>query len=200
MLPSRRVIPWWFVMVVLWATAVWSVQATTEEPTSETYEKQQVEEDFSDEPPSKEATLLEELQSRLKEVEERERGLQLREEKILSLQQDLEALAARQAKEAGRLKKEAGELDEEQRRYVEQDPALVHLIKIYESMDPEEGALRIEQMREGLALDILAGVKNKKAAGILAGVAPKKAAKLSEGLRKYREIKLQRPKKSKPPT
>jgi flagellar motility protein MotE (MotC chaperone) len=59
-------------------------------------------------------------------------------------------------------------------------------------MDPEEGALRIEQMREGLALDILAGIKNKKAAGILAGVDPKKAARLSEGLRKYREIKLKR--------
>ena len=200
MLPSRRVIPWWFVMVVLWATAVWSVQATTDELPSEMHEKQQVEEDFSDEPLSEEATLLEELQRRLKEVEARERGLQLREEKILSLQQDLEALAARQAKEAKRLKNEAGELDEEQRRYIEQDPALVHLIKIYESMDPEEGALRIEQMREGLALDILAGVKNKKAAGILAGVAPKKAAKLSEGLRKYREIKLQRKNKSKPPT
>jgi flagellar motility protein MotE (MotC chaperone) len=193
-------IPWWFVMVVLSATAVWSVQATTEQSSDESQEKQQLEADFSDDPPSEEATLLEELQARLKQVEERERGLQLREEKIVSLQQDIEALAARQAKEAKRLAKEAGALDEEQRRYIEQDPALVHLIKIYESMDPDEGALRIEQMREGLALDILAGVKNKKAAGILAGVAPKKAAKLSEGLRKYREIKLQRNNNSKPPT
>ena len=187
-------------MVVLSATAVWSVQATTEQSSDESQEKQQLEADFSNDPPSEEATLLEELQARLKQVEERERGLQLREEKIVSLQQDIEALAARQAKEAKRLKKEAGALDEEQRRYIEQDPALVHLIKIYEAMDPEEGALRIEQMREGLALDILAGVKNKKAAGILAGVAPKKAAKLSEGLRKYREIKLQRKDNSEPPT
>ena len=124
--------------------------------------------------------------------------MQLREEQVLALQRDLEALAARQAKEAKRLEKEAAALSEEQRRYLAQDPSLVHLLKIYESMDPEEGALRIEQMREGLALDILAGIKNKKAAGILAGVSPKKAAVLSEGLMKYREIKLKRQVKAKP--
>jgi flagellar motility protein MotE (MotC chaperone) len=66
-------------------------------------------------------------------------------------------------------------------------------------MDPEESALRIEQMREGLALDILAGIKDKKAAGILAGVNPKKAARLSEGLQHYRETKLKRPVDSKAP-
>ena len=193
MLPSRRMIPWWLVLVLLWATAVWSVQATTEQPAPDSQENQHVEEDFPEESRSEEATLLEDLQVRLKEVEERERGLQLREEHVLSLQRDLEALAARQAKEAKRLKKETTAFSEEQRRYLEQDPALVHLLKIYESMDPEEGALRIELMREGLALDILAGIKNKKAAGILAGVNPKKAARLSEGLQKYREIKLKRP-------
>ena len=199
MLPSRRMIPWWLVMVLLWATAVWSVQATTEQPATDSLENQHVEGDYPDEPRSEEATLLEDLQVRLKKVEEREHGLQLREEQVLSLQRDLEALAARQAKEAKRLKKETTAFSEEQRRYLEQDPALVHLLKIYESMDPEEGALRIELMREGLALDILAGIKNKKAVGILAGVNPKKAAKLSEGLQKYREIKLKRPVNAKAP-
>ena len=199
MLPSRRMIPWWFVVVVLSATVVWSVQATTEQPATNSLENQYVEEDYPSESRSEEATLLEDLQVRLKEVEERERGLQLREEHVQSLQQDLEALAARQAKEAKRLKKESAALSEEQRRYLEQDPALVHLLKIYESMDPEEGALRIELMREGLALDILAGIKNKKAAGILAGVNPKQAARLSEGLQKYREIKLKRQVNTKAP-
>lgn len=192
MLPSRRMIPWWFVVVVLWATAVWSVQATTEQPASQTAENQHVDEDLTGEPRSEETTLLEDLQARLKQIEERERGLQLREEQVAGLQRDLEALAARQTKEAKRLEKEASALSEEQRRYLEQDPALVHLLKIYEAMDPEEGALRLEKMREGLALDILAGIKNKTAAGILAGMNPKKAATLSEGLRKYREIKLKR--------
>lgn len=198
-LPSRRRIPWWPVVLIMSASVVWSVQATTEQPLSESYENQYVEEDFSDEPRSAETTLLEDLQARLKAIEERERGLQLREEQVLGLQRDLEALAARQAKEAKRLEKEASALSDEQRRYLEQDPALVHLIKIYEAMDPEEGALRIEKMQDALALDILAGIKNKKAAGILAGMTPKKAARLSEGLRKYREIKLKRQANSKVP-
>ena len=191
MLPSGRKILWWMVAMVLWATVVWSVQETPDQKPTDSHEIQQVEEDLYGEPPSEETTLIEQLQARLKEIEERERALQLREEQVASLQRDMEALAARQAKEAKRLKKSASALEEEERRYLEQDPALVHLIKIYEAMDPEEAALRIEVMREGLALDILASIKNKKAAGILAGVRPKKAAKLSEGLRKYREIKLQ---------
>ena len=198
MLPSRRMIPWWLLMVLLWATAVWSVQATTEKSSIDSHENQQVEQNDFDEPRSEETTLVEDLQARLKAIEERERGLQLREEQVLSLQRDVEALAARQAKEAKRLEKESAALSEEQRRYLAQDPALVHLLKIYEAMDPEEGALRIEQMREDLALDILAGIKNKKAAGILAGVKPEKAAKLSEGLRRYREIKLNRRVNAKP--
>ena len=184
--------------MVLWSTVVWSVQATTESPSSNSQEIQQVEEDFINEPRSEEATLLEDLQARLKEIEKRERGLQLREEQVEALQRDVEALAARQVKEAKRLATEMAAFHEEQRRYLEQDPSLVHLLKIYESMDAEEGALRIEKMKEDLALDILAGIKNKKAAGILANVQPKKAARLSEGLQRYREIKLQRPVSKKP--
>jgi flagellar motility protein MotE (MotC chaperone) len=190
-------ISWWVVVVVLWFTVAWSVQATTEPTTPDSHENQQVEEHFTNESRSEEATLLEDLQARLKQIEERERGLQLREEQVESLQRDVEALAARQAKEAKRLAAETAAFHEEQRRYLEQDPSLVHLLKIYESMDAEEGALRIEKMKEDLALDILAGIKNKKAAGILANVNPSKAAKLSEGLQRYRDIKLQRPVSSK---
>jgi flagellar motility protein MotE (MotC chaperone) len=191
MLPSRRLIFWCLVAMVLWSTVVWSVQETPDMEPTDSYENQQVVDDHEVEPPREEATLLKQLQARLNELEERERDLQQREERVAALQGDLEAQAARQAKEGRRLEDQATSLAEEQRRYVEQDPALIHLIKIYESMDPEEAALRIEHMREGLALDILAAIKGKKAAGVLAGVEPAKAAKLSEGLRRYREIKLQ---------
>ena len=56
-------------------------------------------------------------------------------------------------------------------------------------MDPEEAALRISEMKESLALDILAGIKGKKAAGMLAAIKPAKAAKLTEGLRYYHQRK-----------
>lgn len=197
MLPSRPLIVWWVLALILWATTVGSVQEIPVGETTDSYENQPVEDDPAAAASREETTLLEQLQARLKEVEARERGLQQREERLTALQQDLEALAARQTKEGKRLVGEASSLADEQRRYVEQDPALIHLIKIYESMDPEEAALRIAQMREGLALDILAAIKDKKAAGVLAGVEPVKAARLSEGLRRYRDIKLQQSNESK---
>lgn len=177
--------------MVLWATVVWSVQELPNGKTVVSPENQAIEPGIDEEPPGEETRLLEQLQARLREVEERERALQQREERIAALQRDLEALAARQTKEGKQLEEQASSLAEEQRRYIEQDPALIHLIKIYESMDPEEAALRIAHMRDDLALDILAGIKDKKAAGVLAGVEPRKAAKLSEGLRQYRDKKLQ---------
>lgn len=197
-LPSWNVIPWWILVILLWGTAVWPVEDTTQQPAGDPPGNQAVEGYPYDEPTSEEATLLEQLQERLKAVEERERELQIREERVAALQRDVEALAARQVKEAKRLEHRASALEEEQRRYLAQDPALDHLIKIYEAMDPEEAALRIEQMKEGLALDILAAIKGKKAASVLAGVNPSKAARLSEGLRRYRGTKLQQMAEGKP--
>ena len=191
-LPSWKIIPWWILVTLLWGTAVWSVQDSHGQKESDIPENQALEDPILEEIPSEEKTLLQQLQERLKAVEERERELQIREERLAALQRDVEALAARQAKEAKRLESRANALEEEQRRYLAQDPALDHLIKIYESMDPEEAAVRIEQMTEGLALDILAAIKGKKAATILAGINPQKAARLSEGLRRYREAKLQK--------
>ncbi len=192
MLPTRRIIPWWLLVMLLWATVVWPVEETPEHKVVDSLEKQQVNDETWEETPSAEQTLLEQLNARLAEVEKRERGLQIREEQVAALQRDLEALVARQTKEAKRLENRASALDEEERRFLAQDPALDHLVKIYETMDPEEAALRIEKMEPGLALDILATIKGKKAAAVLAGVNPEMAAKLSEGLRKHREAKLQR--------
>ncbi|MGD9849766.1 MAG: MotE family protein [Nitrospirales bacterium] len=197
-LPSWKIIPWWMVVILLWGTAVWSVQETNHESDADYSENQAIETTLTDEIPTEELTLLEQLQARLKAVEERERELQIREERVAALQRDVEALAARQSKEAQRLGSQASALKEEQQEFLAQDPALDHLIKIYESMDPEEAALRIEQMKEGLALDLLASIKGKKAAALLAGVSPLKAARLSEGLRRHRESKLQERADAKP--
>lgn len=197
-LPSWKIIPWWMVVIVFWGTAVWSVQDTNHEVDGDHSENQAVQDTLADDTPTEEHTLLEQLQSRLKSVEERERELQIREERVAALQRDLEALAARQSKEAQRLGSQASALEEEQREFLARDPALDHLIKIYESMDPEEAALRIEHMKERLALDLLASIKGKTAAAVLAGVSPPKAARLSEGLRRHREIKIQERADAKP--
>ncbi len=191
-LPRWKVIPWWMVLIVLWGTAVWSVQDMEQSLDEDHLVHQEVTGTGDTSILSEEGQLIEQLRERLKALEAREQELQLREERVRALQRDVEALAARQTEEAQRLGRRASTLEEEERRFLAQDPALDQLIKIYEAMDPEEAALRIEEMKEGLALDILAAVKGKKAAALLAGVSPQKAARLSEGLRRHREARLQR--------
>ena len=65
MLPSRRMIPWWFVVVVLYGPqrcGPCKPQRNNLQPIP--MENQHVEGDYSDEPRSEEATLLEDLQVR----------------------------------------------------------------------------------------------------------------------------------------
>jgi len=133
---------------------------------------------------TEEMTLVGQLRSRLSELDERERKIREEEERVAGLRRDLETLAAQQADALA----EAEAIKAKHMKKVRIDPtqaSLVRLVKVYEAMDSEEAALRIGEMREKLALDILARIKPKKAAGVLAGVEPKKAARLSEGLRVY---------------
>ncbi len=142
------------------------------------------EETTSDENKSEETTLVERLRARSMELEKRAPRVQEEEQRIDALRRDLEALAKQQAKVA----EEAAAALEAEKSKGKEDPAqksLAHLLKVYEAMDPDEAALRIGKMKESLALEILAGIKAKKAAGMLAGVEPAKAARLSKGLRFY---------------
>ena len=190
-LPRFLILPWWIVMVVLGVTAIISVSYSggeeheVAEETSQ--ENQDVEGNLSDEETSEEATLITQLQNRLKELEEREQRLHQKQSRLEGLQRDVEALAARQVKEAERLKKMAEELEGKNNQVIEDDPSLQHLVKVYNAMDPEEAALRIEKMDQHLALEILAGIKDKKAAVVLAGVKPEQAALLTKGLRNFKK-------------
>ncbi|GJL66982.1 MAG: hypothetical protein NPIRA05_19530 [Nitrospirales bacterium] len=175
--------------MVLGGTAVVSVSYSVGEEhqvTEETsQENQHVESLEPDEEVSEETSLVQQLQKRLKDLEEREQRLQQKESRLEGLQRDVEALAERQTKEAERLKNKAAALDGKEQQQPKDDPSLAHLVKVYGAMDPEEAALRIEKMDEGLALEILSGIKSKKAAVVLAGVNPEKAAALSHGLRNF---------------
>jgi len=136
-----------------------------------------------------EMTLVEKLQARLQQLEEREQRIQDDEQRLGVLRRDLEQMATRQEKAIA----EAMAIREAQNESGGEDDgsqkSLKHLIKVYEAMDSDEAALRISKMKEPLALDILAGIKDKKAAGMLAGIEPVKAAKLTEGLRYYYQRK-----------
>ncbi|GJL51433.1 MAG: hypothetical protein NPIRA01_26600 [Nitrospirales bacterium] len=188
-MPRSLILPWWVVVMVLGGTAVVSVSYSVGEEhqvTEETsQENQSVESIEPNEEVSEETSLVQQLQNRIQDLEEREQRLQQKEARLEGLQRDVEALAERQAKEAERLKNKAATLDGKEIQEPKDDPSLEHLIKVYGAMDPEEAALRIEKMDEGLALEILSGIKSKKAAVVLAGVNPEKAAALSHGLRNF---------------
>ncbi|GJL63628.1 MAG: hypothetical protein NPIRA04_22820 [Nitrospirales bacterium] len=188
-MPRSLILPWWVVVMVLGGTAVVSVSYSVGEEhqvTEETsQENQSVESIEPNEEVSEEASLVQQLQNRIKDLEEREQRLQQKEARLEGLQRDVEALAERQAKEAERLKSKAATLDGKEHQQPKDDPSLEHLVKVYGAMDPEEAALRIEKMDERLALEILSGIKSKKAAVVLAGVNPEKAAALSHGLRNF---------------
>ena len=189
------ILPWWFVFVVLCGTAVLSISYTEgEEHAIESQSSGQSMEGATAENPiehenSEEALLVQKLKQRLQQLDEREQRLLQRQDRLEKLRKDLEGLAARQAKEAERLTNQATELESKKPGGGQKDRSLIHLIKVYEAMDPDEAAVRIEEMKEELALDILAGIKDKRAALVLAGVKPEKAARLSEGLRKHRPIR-----------
>ena len=193
MLPRFFIVPWWLVVLTLSATAVLSVSRTEGEepspPLESLQENQEVGEVLPEETVSQESALVQKLKARLAAVGEREQRLQKKQERLQGLQRDLEKLAARHTQESKRLTEWESRLAALEKKLAAQDSSLAHLIKVYEAMDSEEAALRIEKMKEGLALDILARIKDKKAAGVLASVKPEKAARLSEGLRHYRQVK-----------
>ena len=73
-------------------------------------------------------------------------------------------------------KKQMGIQDEKNKENVEA------LIKVYSSMKPEEAANLVEAIDEGLALQIISGMKSKIAGQVLSNLDVKVAKRISENL------------------
>lgn len=124
--------------------------------------------------------LLDQKEARLRAEAERLGILRQEVEKLIA-QHEQEVAATAAAKEAAR--RERAKAEEEAR-----EARLVQLTKIYETMAPEEAALRIEQLPRDLAVQVLSRLKSKTASAILAQVKPAKAAKLTEALVAHAEV------------
>ena len=64
----------WILVILLWGSAVWSVQDPGHSSEADHAENQAIEDPVAEEAPSPEQTLLEQLQERLKAVEARSRS------------------------------------------------------------------------------------------------------------------------------
>jgi flagellar motility protein MotE (MotC chaperone) len=124
--------------------------------------------------------LLDQKEARLRAEAERLGVLRQEVEKLIA-QHEQKVAATAAAKEAARRERAKAEEEARQAR-------LVQLTKIYETMAPEEAALRIEQLPRDLAVQVLSRLKSKTASAILAQVKPAKAAKLTEALVAQAEV------------
>ncbi|MBI5491401.1 MAG: hypothetical protein HY893_00550 [Deltaproteobacteria bacterium] len=127
-------------------------------------------------PGDRDRALIESVGRRQKELDSREEELKAREERVSAIREDVNARIAELKKVQGSIETLVKKIDEINGERVKR------LVKIYESMSPEEAAARIEKLDQDLAVMILASVSEKKAAKILGFVDVAKSVKLSKAL------------------
>ena len=120
--------------------------------------------------------ILDMLNQRQRAVERREEAMRTEETRLLSLKKDIEQLLARQQQfsKTGPNSKKPPDAESAAKATVDQ------VVKMYETMPPEEAAVRLEKLPTDMALEVLRSLKGKTAGTILASVRPDKAAKLTE--------------------
>lgn len=126
------------------------------------------------EPSTDAGQLIGAIEKRKTELDKRADEIEQENQRLQALKSELTALLARytQIKEAG---KKNDSIDANQ---------LEHLTKMYEAMPAKDAALRIERLKEPLALKLLSNIKPKVAAKILNEIKPGRAALLTEKLSK----------------
>lgn len=121
--------------------------------------------------------LLAAISRRQQELDIREEELKAREARLASIKTDLDA-------RAGELKKTHADIEASLKKLDEAGTDRAkRLVKIFESMGPEDAAPRLEKLDQDIAVMILATISEKKAAKILAFIEPVRAARLSQAIR-----------------
>ena len=116
-------------------------------------------------------------------IENKNRELKKREEELRIKQTRLEALEAKVRKDLDKIEKSISESKEQMGIQDERAKKNVEaLIKVYSSMKPEEAADLVEAIDEGLALQIISGMKSKIAGQVLSNLDVKVAKRISENL------------------
>ena len=116
-------------------------------------------------------------------IENKNRELKKREEELRIKQTRLEALEAKIRKDLDKIEKSISESKEQMGIQDERTKKNVEaLIKVYSSMKPEEAANLVEAIDEGLALQIISGMKSKIAGQVLSNLDVKVAKRISENL------------------
>lgn len=124
-----------------------------------------------------EKSLLAAINARQRELDQKDDELKTQEERLKVIKADIDARIAELNKVHGKIEAFVKKIDEVN------DERIKKLVKIYESMNPEEAANRLEKLDEDIAVMILVSVNEKKAAKILGFVDVDKSVRLSRSLR-----------------
>lgn len=134
----------------------------------------------SGEPYADDKALLDAIGRRQAELDAREEDIKVREERLKALKKDIEDKLAE-------INKARNEVEEISRKVKEKDTERLNkVVKIYESMSPEEAAPRMERLDEDTAVSVLSTMTPKKAAKIIAVMDVDKAARLTLAIKSRR--------------
>ncbi len=139
--------------------------------------------------------IVEMLDLRKKELDRREEWLRSEGERLRMLRAEIEQILSKyeQAVEAEERRRKAAQDElakaekerkarEEQQAGERREKHQKELAKMYEAMEPEEAAVRLEKLPDRQAIAVLRLLKGKTAGAILAQVNPVRAAKLTAQL------------------
>lgn len=123
-----------------------------------------------------EKSLIAAINARQRELDKKDEELKTREERLKVIKDDIDARVAELNRVHGKIEAFVKKIDEVN------DQRVKKLVRIYESMNPEAAADRLEKLDEEMAVMILASVSEKKAAKILGFVDVDKSVRLSRSL------------------
>ncbi len=118
--------------------------------------------------------LLEAIRRREKELDRREEALANLEQRLTTIRKGIDERMLELKKLRAELDKALSRIDEANSRRTQR------IVKIYESMPPEDAAARLEKLDEKMAVMILSTMKEKKAGKILSMVAVEKSVRFSQ--------------------
>ena len=104
------------------------------------------------------------------DLADREKALKAEEDRILALRKEVEAKIAR-------YEKLLADLEAAKQRMSEEESARIdRLVKLFEVMPPENAAVRLEALGNGMAATILGRMRERRASNVLAAMNPQKSA------------------------
>lgn len=126
---------------------------------------------------TKERSMLAAIERRERELNEREEAVRLKEERLNALKADIDRKIGELARMHSTIELTVKKIDTENEERVKR------IVKIYESMSPEEVAERVEKLSEHIAVMLLSHMSEKKAAKVLGLVNVDKSVRLTQLLK-----------------